>query len=145
MRCFFQAIFTDSEKSSLIIRNLSIFEICCNTLKTLINMFAEHVHHTAASGAHKMTMGSGAGIETICPAKAGKLLYLPQISEKREVPGYGTKADIGIDLLHVLIYKISGGMVCPAGKKFLDGFSLAAVFQCGHLSLLLSSNNSNCY
>ena len=58
---------------------------------------------------------------------------LPYILQKINVPVYGTKADIWIDLLHILINKISCGMVGSACKKFFDRFSLAAVFQCGHL------------
>ena len=108
-------------------------------------MFAEYVHHSAAAGAHEVTMGSGAGVKSVCSAKAGKLLYFTQISEKREVPVYSSKADVRIDLLHILLYKISGGMVSPAGKKFLDGFSLAAVFQCGHRFSSFLFNNSNYY
>ena len=144
MRVFLKAVIADSEKSCFIVGNLTIRKISGNIFKTLINMFAENIHHSAAAGTHKVTMRSCAGIESVCSAKTGKLLYLTQISKKREVPVYGTKADIWIDLLHILINKISCGMVGSACKKFFDRFSLAAVFQCGHL-FLLSLNNSNYY
>ena len=89
MRLFLQAFLANSEKSCFIIGNLTILKVSCNTLKAFINMFAEYVHHSAAAGAHKVTMGNGAGIESVCSAKAGKLLYFTQISEKREVSGRG--------------------------------------------------------
>ena len=130
---FAETIIADSEKSCFIIRNLTVFKISGNIFKTPVNMFAENIHHSAAAGAHEVTVGRGAGVKSVCSAKAGKLLYFTQISEKREVPIYGSKADIWIDLLHILIYKISCRMVGSAYKKFLDRFSLAAVFQCGHL------------
>ena len=125
---FAETIIADSEKSCFIIRNLTVFKISGNIFKTPVNMFAENIHHSAAAGAHEVTVGSGAGIEPVCTAKAGELLYFTQISEKREVPVYGAKADIGINLLHILIYEISGGMIGSAGKKFLNRFSLATVF-----------------
>ena len=61
------------------------------------NMFAEYVHHSAAAGAHKVTMGNGAGIESVCSAKAGKLLYFTQISEKREVSVYSEHIDKSLE------------------------------------------------
>ena len=82
MRLFLQAFLANSEKSCFIIGNLTILKVSCNTLKAFINMFAEYVHHSAAAGAHKVTMGNGAGIESVCSAKAGKLLdvYKRQVS-----------------------------------------------------------------
>ena len=62
VRLFLQAFLADSEKSCFIIGNLTVLKVSCNTLKTFINMYAEYVHHSAAAGAHKVTMGNGAGI-----------------------------------------------------------------------------------
>ena len=96
MRLFLQAFLANSEKSCFIIGNLTILKVSCNTLKAFINMFAEYVHHSAAAGAHKVTMGNGAGIESVCSAKAGKLLYFTQISEKREVSVYCKMINLGL-------------------------------------------------
>lgn len=88
--------------------------------------------HAPAAGADKVTVGIGPAVETVGSAKAFKLLDFSNIGQEREIAVNSSKTDIGIYDLHIFIYRICGRMIRTGHKKFLDGFSLTAVFQCGH-------------
>ena len=71
-------------------------------------------------------------IVAVRASEIGQLPDLADVTEKRKITVDSSETDVRIDLSKILVYCICRWMICSGSQKFLDGFSLTAVFKCCH-------------
>ena len=69
-------------------------------------------------------------IEVICPVYRLDLYDLTELGQKRKIPIYGAKADVGILFSEAGIDGICSRMVGSAFQKIFDRFSCLLYFLC---------------
>ena len=115
--CFFQTMFTKSEKPGIVVRYFP-FKVFSSLFQKRIHIFRFQVHDPSALRTHEMAVLVGPSVETVGTAEAGKLLNFANISKERKIAVYGTKADVRVDELHILIYDICSRMIISGHKEF---------------------------
>jgi len=136
---FLKLLFFDAVAANAVILNVMSLNKTGETfLSFLINkVLVVHpdVQEGVAFSAYKMRMGFHMSVKPV--GAVGCNLYdLAQINQKSKIPVNGSQADIGKLLPHVHINGIRSRVVIAGHQEVLDGFPLAAVFQCWHKNLL---------
>ena len=91
------------------------------------------IRYGMTSAADKMIMTACIGIEVIDAIPEPEPGNLSQISEQRQIPIYGTEADVGEFSSQRVVNDICGRVITARHKEVLDSLPLAAVFQGRHL------------
>ena len=71
-------------------------------------------------------------IVAVRASEIGQLPDLADVTEKRKITVDSSETDVGVDLSKILVYCVCRWMICSGSQKFLDRFSLTAVFKCCH-------------
>ena len=101
----------------------------CRDVQDRINIVHFQIVNVLAFCADEMMMPHRIRVEVICPVYRLDLYDLTELGQKRKVPIYGAKADVGILFPKAGIDGICSRMVGSAFQKIFDRFSLSAVFS----------------
>ena len=77
-------------------------------------------------------MRCDASIIAVRASEIGQLPDLADVTEKRKITVDSSETDVGVDLSKILVYCVCRWMICSGSQKFLDRFSLTALFKCCH-------------
>jgi hypothetical protein len=109
-KLFVQTIFTGAVKIGKVSGDLTVKALRC-LLKNFVKNLHIQVNDAAAIFADEVIVGGGICIEVVDTVSYSQSGDLAQVSQKRQVPVYGTEADGWILETHIGVYHIGGRVI----------------------------------